>query len=673
MLACDTETFLITPESLPPGLVCVSHYDPQSSGVVGNDDRGEQLALIKQIFDSESVWHNAAYDLVVIATEYPVAMPWICKALAEGRVHDTKIREKLRNLATYGDLRFSPSGKPIYYGLAELAFEGPGIDIRQTKEGDDIWRLRYSELDGWNADHYPPEAYEYARMDAEVTYKVWEDQENRCHPRIYKAASLHVQADFCLFLMTCAGLLVDQEAKEELQRQTVEALDPRNLPLIYQSGIVTPAQPPRPYKRGAKDHAFSCVKKKGCSCPPKMAAAKPEKVNVSAVLKPLVEQICEENGIEVETTPKGATSTAKDFLSTLAAFSPPLAQFSQRQKLSKLVTSYFPALEWPYGSGQTAHSVHPDYDVLKKTGRVSSRGNTKQTKNPLYPRVAIQVADPRVRGVYMPRPGHLYAVVDYTALELCSLAQTVNDLFGYSNLKDQINEGVDPHAFLGNALAFHGDPEWAGQIRGMADMDAYALFLRQKTERPDWFKRWRTLAKPVGLGYPGGLGTKTMVKLCASYGMKVTEQEAKEFKQIWFDVYPVMRRYLNQWVRDAGERYVTPMGMIRAKCSYTELANGNALQSPAAEGAKKAMWLVTRACYDKSLEDVLLGCRPVIFLHDEIVTEVPRDNAFRCADRVSELMIQGMNEVLPDVRIRADPEVHERWIKGGKPLEPQTV
>lgn len=670
MIALDTETYLIGPKAIVPKLVCASFCNGHNSRVLSTSD--ELLPELRHALEGEIVGKNIAYDLAVIMAFYPSLTTSIFKALERGRVHDVGIREKLINLGTHGQIAYGPTGKQANYSLAGLARQRTGLDLSAGKEGDDVWRLRYRELDGLPAPEYPQEAYDYAALDAQATWEVWRHQEDHEDSKLFLVEDIHVRAAFNCMLKTAWGIAVDKERKEKLQAEVDKELGPENLPLLYEGEepILFQAQPPSPYKNRAKAHTLDCdpkERKKGCDCPLKMRKAQPEKLNKKKGLVPLIEKVCHENGVEIKKTEKGSTSTAADFLEEIAHLDPRLEQYKTRAKLNKLVTSYFPGFEWPPGSGQTADVIHPNYDPLKKTGRISSYGNSKKTKNPLYPAVSIQQADPRVRSIYKPRDGWLFAVCDYSAIDLCSCAQTMHDLFGTSNLLDQINKGIDPHAFLGSVLAYNEDPEFRAEVHGMSEEEGYAAFLKRKETHPDWFKHWRTFAKPVGLGFPGGLGLATMVGVCAGYGIRITKKEAKKLRQIWYSVYPVMRRYLRGWVERQGGVYESPLGMVRAGCNYTELANGRALQTPAAEGMKIGSWKVTRACYDPSFGDVLLGCRPVMEIHDELVVEIPDDEwATERADRISQLMIEGMNVVLPDVKIKADPVLTRRWVKDAK-------
>src|SRR5206468_3423384 len=68
----------------------------------------------------------------------------------------------------------------------------------------------------------------------------------------------------------------------------------------------------------------------------------------------------------------------------------------------------------------------------------------------------------------------------------------------------------------------------------------------------------------------------------------------------------------------------------------------------------------------------LYGCRPVIFLHDEIIMEIPFSfepaRASAAAKRLQQIMVERMQAWLPDVPAKASPVMMKRWYKGAKPV-----
>jgi DNA polymerase I-like protein with 3'-5' exonuclease and polymerase domains len=53
-----------------------------------------------------------------------------------------------------------------------------------------------------------------------------------------------------------------------------------------------------------------------------------------------------------------------------------------------------------------------------------------------------------------------------------------------------------------------------------------------------------------------------------------------------------------------------------------------------------------------------------LFVHDEFIIEAPEDRIHEAANRLSEVMIVGMREVVPDVKISTEFAAARRWYKG---------
>jgi len=215
-----------------------------------------------------------------------------------------------------------------------------------------------------------------------------------------------------------------------------------------------------------------------------------------------------------------------------------------------------------------------------------------------------------------------------------------------------------------------------------------------KSVKPMWkdfYKHYRTFAKPVGLGYPGGLGVRTLCSLAAAtYHFRVSEAESKQAREVWKSTYREAQAaldYVNNdlidpsrdaiWKEDprTGKKkrevryaYVTAGGLYRSNCTYTAAANGCFLQAPGAEGALAGMGNTIRAAYT---EAGLLGpdghglqVVPINFVHDEGIFLLRRDGkeATR-AQELAELMVAGMKTATPDVKAGAEPALMFRWDK----------
>jgi hypothetical protein len=109
-------------------------------------------------------------------------------------------------------------------------------------------------------------------------------------------------------------------------------------------------------------------------------------------------------------------------------------------------------------------------------------------------------------------------------------------------------------------------------------------------------------------------------------------------------------------------------GLFRGKVPYTAICNGM-FQHLAAIGAKHALRQVMIECYiDKGT--ALYGCRPILFLHDEIAIEIPYTGkeANDAAERLAEVMRDTMKKHVYHVPITCGPVMMKRWFKGAKPV-----
>lgn len=718
ILALDTETYRIEAGALFPKIVCCSiayrSGEHLVSELLGNDDLEAMEASFHSFLTDEHqlVFANAGFDLGVICSNFPSLIPVVFEALADGRIHDVQIRQKLINLGTHGKLDdFKlPDGstKHISFSLASLVQDYLGKDRSDQKKAESSVRLDFEFLDGKAAGDYPEEFYAYAVEDAEDTLRIYELQEGK--PNL-ETEWLHAGADFALKLMSAWGMPVDQEAVAEIREQVEQLPNSGIYEPLYRSGIIQAALPPQPYANGAVD------KKTG---EPKMKAEVPEKVK-KAMLQMEVFRVCKEKGIDIKLAPKGrealdekyaspATmerligennkalgyiSTDKKFLPDLEPHSELIELYALRQKFQKLLTSVLPVVEG-------VERIYPSYDVLKETGRTSSYGSK------LVPSLNIQQQGDfysaklpngeeiqiNARRMFAPAPGRIFAAADYSALELCSAAQQCYSQLEHSDLREVINSGKDAHSHLGAQLAHRFHPEFRELCdeAGLSERDEiYNYFLKAKSHESEevrkFFKEWRTLAKPTGLGFWGGLGPETMVTYAwDTYGVRMTKDEAKQFRDFWYSYLRETRPYFN-WINGqvddknpvvgkdengkpiTGYKYTTPLGMTRRGARFCAAANGKAMQSPSAEGAKIALFELARECYDPTMESVLYGARPCAFIHDEILMEIEDDDrAHDRAVRLSEIMEESMSLVMPDVKITAEPLLMRRWSKAADPV-----
>lgn len=172
----------------------------------------------------------------------------------------------------------------------------------------------------------------------------------------------------------------------------------------------------------------------------------------------------------------------------------------------------------------------------------------------------------------------------------------------------------------------------------------------------------------ANFGYPGGMGiSKFVLSARKSYGVRIDEKTAKEVRDAWRKAWPEMRHYHEEIKRmtEGGSGTILQLGTqrIRGGCNFTEGAN-TLFQGLAASGAKEACVRVVKEAYSSS--GTLQGLYPLAFVHDEICAEVDVDIAHELAYGLAEVMIQGMQKYIPDVKITASPVLSRYWTKDAK-------
>ena len=780
VIAFDSETERMSYHTAVPELMCLTHSEAGSnSGSIVTPWDNSIDTLVKGWWDAghHTVAHNTAFDLSVLAWKYPHLLPDIFKALDNGLIHDTLLREKLLNITLHGDiekLEVNGAYMQIRYALIDLEKKYLNLDRSDLKDQEDSPRTNYSILKNVSLTQWPEEYISYAVDDAINCGQIFEQQEierQRCIDRTgydpFVTEAFRTRVSFALRLIECTGSLLDGEMVEKVAAMYREDYNKPALrdPLLA-AGLLLPEVPPQPYANGAQEHVPTCryldkkVSKKNrdknpCGCPPKMKAAEAEK----SPTRPLFQIIwnlartqpdlfkawpsdgcissLKQAGIYDKVISAGAFR--KDFLAlhdvipdditltadaewaaNFAALDPLLTAWDDRKKLRKIITDYLPKMYYTdpvTGITAPAKLIRGGFNALVLTGRSSCRAPS------LYPGRNEQNVDPRVRPCTIPREGNCICSTDYNGMELGTLAQKCINLFGYSELANKINAGIDVHAYLAAQIANSMDDAFrkicqsAGvtskdniygifyETKGLkesleAEMPAFtAVYRHENPDLPadkqvtwgDFFGHYRTLAKPVGLGYPGGLGAATLVTVAkASYGLTFSVELARKLKVIWLETFPEMGPYLDhiskhsidpnhatvEYEDDDGKIqkriyycYDTPRGMHRSKCGFCEAANGTGLQAFSAEGALEGLYRVTKAFWLAEEGDLLYGCMVIGFIHDEILWESPKDDLLGKRVRaVEKVMVEAMSEITPDVKAGASSAAMLRWDKKAKGL-----
>ena len=534
--------------------------------------------------------------------------------------------------------------------LAGLVKHYFNVDISAGKKEPDAWRMRYSELDGIPISEWPTAAVEYAIDDSIWAHKIYKIQQPIDQRLALKSAVY-------LNLMGAQGMLIDRSRVLLLEKEIWEFLTPRYDFLVAEGFCDYLSRQKQPRKQ---------VKK----------------------LKAYVESL----GVDLMYTTKGMVATSGEALASYLTQKedPVLKAFSELAKYEKILTSYIKNLK------EANPRMYTQYSTTLNTGRTSSSGSKLfPSCNIQQPPRAVEGVTYDVRNCFIPKDGFKICSIDYSGLELCSAAHQLYSTIGFSYMREALNEGdkpTDMHSKL------------AAKIAGMS----YEDFMLRKSELKDL----RQKAKPINLGFPGGIGYDTMRHLMWRDGIKtkyriletakrkndlyyyltmlaspdlrikrlnkgqyaLVQDELVLLKNYMFSLYPDLEQFLkethnkfltgktkwvknefDEWEEEPMYRYETH-GFVRDWCTYTALCNGYLMQTPSAVGAQKAMNRMIRHFWNCP------DFTPQAFIHDEVVAEV-NPNRTDLIEEAAYIMIEEMQSVLSSVRIATEASMSDYWQK----------
>lgn len=676
VIAFDTETALIRPGLLVPPLACVSvawdgdrpaWVEPGADTVVRGStalfDASAARRVAPALFDRpplDAATANGVYDLAVLAENDPTdrTLRAIFEALGRGTVTDVQIRERLYANA-FGRL------KTTRVSLADLVrrYLGPerGDAMDATKAGDDVWRLRYAELIGVPLRDWPADAVTYALDDARATLEVHHAQSARIpamvdgfplrNDRMVVSEDREMRAAFALHLQAAWGVRTDAPVVEELTSRWI-AIAKKGREIGQAGGWVRPdgttnkkvlqavvtdafgGHPPLSNICGRAWAGGECTKAKKH----KGECGKGRAGQVSLKVDTL---------IEAADLP-GAPEHLREYAETLlagrynAVWTKPLWHATKYPSTYKSVS----LLETGRASIQ-----QPPWQQPARSGGLTVE--EKKAKTGLG-----------VRDCVIPRPGHVLCSVDFAAAELGALGQ-VHIWWGLSReMANAINAGRDLHIELAANLS-------TAQGAPLTYDEAFALY---KQPRPDpRIKELRQVAKIANFGFGGGMGAAKFVVHAAKQGVTITLEMAELVRAVWLRSWPAMNDYfraVSALTRD-GRKFTVQhpvSGRLRGNVGYTDGNNGY-FQGLVADGAKAAAYSLAFACYvgDPNYP-ALLGCRPCLFLHDEIIAEIPVDRQHEAGHEMADIMRLCLQAHTPDVLVGAKPALMDRWYKDADPV-----
>ena len=328
-------------------------------------------------------------------------------------------------------------------------------------------------------------------------------------------------------------------------------------------------------------------------------------------------------------TATGAWSTDSQVMEDLAADGVELARkLLDWRQLTKLRSTYTDALTG-HINPETGR-VHTSYSLAAtSTGRLSST-------DPNLQNIPVRTAEGRqIRTAFVAAPGHKLVSADYSQIELRVLAH----IAGIDQLKKAFADGLDIHAMTASEM-------FDTPVEGMDPS------IRRK-------------AKAINFGIIYGISAFGLANQLA-----IPREEAGRYIKTYFERFPGIKDYMehtkafcraNGYVETVfGRRMHFPRikSPNASERAFQERASINApIQGSAADIIRRAMIRMPQA-----LADAGLSARMLLQVHDELIFEVPDQEADATIKVASEVMVAApLPAISFSVPIQVDARAADNW------------
>lgn len=693
IFAWDYETFAITPAcQAPPPVVFSFKLNSTKRDIIHVRDPAFRRMLVWafEAKDVTMVAHSASFEAVVTMAYEPAWTPLLFSKLRAKQYQCTYVRSKCIRIAR-GD------GDNAHYGLDDC-LDYFGIPHQLDKSSP--CRTSFGELINTDVADFP-EAYKQYSLEDTIVDELWWEQERVATPEQLVDQHNQMMYDIALRLTTCRGFMTDLPAARQLMAETEVTLEEHKQTLIAnamllpkkEKGVLGWKRPKEPAEAELV-RAYAAMGReppRGKLTPTMLGKA----YAASGVTPPKDAPFGKKDKVKDKDLDAAYELGVREDLlignykldeeACLNSGSPKLLAYCRygtadtlRGKVARLVRA-----------AEHGKPVQGGYNVLVATGRTSSFQGEDPAPGEAWMSYGMQMQNlPRAgeefegddgkkqnkagaRECFVARPGWAIVSVDYDACEMRTWAQVCYWLFKYSDLRDILNNPARcPHVEMGARLRN------IANLSGVTWEQMYAAAYALKKTDKKAFKDLRGLAKGPNFGLPGGMAWARLMDYCRlNYGVVLTPAEAQNAVKVWGEIYREALPYLD-WVKDQVGRKYGSRGTItqfvskrqRGNTGYTDASNGY-FQGLAADIAKCAGWRLVEQAYEVK-SSALYGCRPLAFVHDEWLYEVPIDRIHEAGHLMAKIMVDtAMNDYCPDVLFTASPAAMLRWSKAsGDPV-----
>lgn len=224
---------------------------------------------------------------------------------------------------------------------------------------------------------------------------------------------------------------------------------------------------------------------------------------------------------------------------------------------------------------------------------------------------------------------HAFVIADYSNIELRILAEISKD----ESMIEAFQEGEDLHTKTASVI--------------------FAKNLEEITSDE------RKVGKIINFGLVYGMSKYGLQKrIQAATGGSITLEEAGNFRGSYFDLYPGVLKYQDEMLR---KKSISTLGGRYWSGNTSELSKGAIsrfnypIQASGAEGLKEALALLMD---QKPSHWKLVGA-----VHDEIILEVPIQEAEKAAQLLNQAMTEGMQKLVKTVPVLVESTISRYWKK----------
>ena len=345
--------------------------------------------------------------------------------------------------------------------------------------------------------------------------------------------------------------------------------------------------------------------------------------NINSTMQ-LGKVLFEERKLPVGKKTQRGYSTDTATLEGLKSTGDPIVEYIlEYRQLSKLKSTYIDVLPSLMDANGRIHTTFLQTGTA--TGRLSSR-------NPNLQNIPVRTDEGRlIRSAFVPKPGYVFLSADYSQIELVVLAYMTDD----PGLTEAFRQGIDVHRYTASIIFSKSIDEVTASERRMA--------------------------KTINFGIMYGMSA---FRLSGELG--ISRSEASEFIKTYFERYAGVKNFVDSTTKSASENgnVKTEYGHVRdivginssnktEKAGAERVAVNTVIQGTAAEIMKKAMIDIS-----SKLENSKMDAKLILQVHDELIFEVPEDEA----ESVKALVKDAMeNAVKLSVPLKTSIETATSW------------